>query len=172
MYKFQCCLKFRIYFDNYKTNNTYTISSIKHTKLKEYQKEVNLLISKLKNKNMKKKLDNIINDSISYDPEDIFQYFNFKIEKMENLKDLEFKLEFSIHLEKNLPKIKEIKKSSLKFKNNPETLLSKDALLEHISSCLDNHYTASEPLVEIKSKEMKIGEMFYKSDIKKGKLLM
>ena len=32
-------LKFRIYFDNYKTNNTYTISTTKHTKLKEYQKK-------------------------------------------------------------------------------------------------------------------------------------
>ena len=174
MNNFTCKLKFRIYLDNIENNTTYNISSINNTKLKIYNKEINTLITKLNNKNIKKKIENIINSSVSYDTDDLFQYFNFKINKMNHIKDLEFNLDISIYKENKLPKLevkKEIKKSDLPYIKNPEILLNISSVSKHINDCLDNHYEASDSLVYIKNKNVIISETFNKGDIKKLKIL-
>lgn len=165
---FICRASFKIYLESKKTENTYKINSVTHTKLKNHQGQVKKLIDKLKNNKFKKFLEKIIQDSISYEPTDLYNYFNFKILNMIHLKNLDFEMKIEITPELKLPKNKELKLKELIHRNNPDLLLTPKNIKEHLVSCFNYHYQVTDSFIWLNDNpEVAMGEIFDGNKISK-----
>ena len=113
-------------------------------------------------------MEKIIQDSITYEPTDLYNYFNFKILNMIHLKNLDFEMKIEVTPELKLPKNKELKLKELIHRNNPDVLLTTKNIKEHLVSCFNYHYEVTDSFVWLNdNSEIAIGEIFDGNKISK-----